>query len=59
QETNLKFSPDHDDNSSSSSHFTNQPSTQMHHQLLQLFSIYSPSTSSIASNLNSANTTLL
>ncbi|CAM4860204.1 unnamed protein product [Rotaria socialis] len=59
QETNVKFSPDHDDNSSSSSHFTNQPSAQIHHQLLQLFSIYSPSTSSMVSNLNSTNAALL
>jgi hypothetical protein len=51
QETNIKYNPENDDNSSSSAHLTNQPSSQMHH-LLQLFSIYSPSTTSMASSLN-------
>lgn len=45
---------DNDDNSSSPPQFTNQQSTQIQHQLLQLFSIYSPSTTSMVSNLNSA-----
>ncbi|CAF1195999.1 unnamed protein product [Rotaria sordida] len=58
QETNLKYNPNNDDNSSSSTHFTNQSSTPIHHQLLQLFSIYSPSTTSMVPNLN-PNTALL
>jgi hypothetical protein len=48
----LLFILDNEDNSSSSSHFTTQPSSQMHHQLLQLFSIYSPTATSMASNIN-------
>ncbi|CAF0721228.1 unnamed protein product [Adineta steineri] len=55
QETNVKYNADNDDNSSSSSHFTNSTtSSQMKHQLLQLFSIYSPTATSMASGINPA-----
>lgn len=53
------FVLENDDNSSSSSHFTAQSSSQIQHQLLQLFSIYSPANASIASDMNSANALLL
>ncbi len=49
---------DNDDNSSSSSHFTTQPSSQIQHQLLQLFSIYSPTSTSMSPTSNSANALL-
>ncbi|CAF2932342.1 unnamed protein product [Rotaria sp. Silwood2] len=58
QEPNIKYTPDNDDNSSSSTHYTNQPSTPINSTLLQLFSIYSPSTTSMVHNLN-PNTALL
>ena len=44
-----------DDNSSSSSHFTAQSTSQIQQQLLQLFSIYSPTTASLTPEFNSAN----
>jgi hypothetical protein len=51
---------DNDDHSSSSSpHFTNHTSSQMQHPLLQLFSIYSPTSTPMASNLNPATALLL
>ncbi|CAF4767747.1 unnamed protein product, partial [Rotaria sp. Silwood1] len=52
QETNMKYNPDNDDNSSSTP-YTNQSSTSIHPTLYQLFSIYSPSQTSMPSNLNS------
>lgn len=44
---------DNDDNSSSS-HFTNQSSSQIQNQLFQLFSIYSPTATPMMPNLNPA-----
>lgn len=49
---------ENDDNSSSSSHFTAQSSSQIQHQLLQLFSIYSPTAASITPDMNSTNALL-
>ncbi|CAF1192342.1 unnamed protein product [Adineta ricciae] len=56
QDTDVKYSPENDDNSSSppQSQFPNSTSspTQMQNQLLQLFSIYSPTATTIPSSLN-------